>query len=99
MENPTVYYEGDFKDDQLHGYGVEYSWKGSKIYEGHWVNGKHHGHGKRPMEFYGMKETFRTISLMVMEKSIINLVNFVTKDHLMKCNTLEKGKSIMKMAI
>jgi hypothetical protein len=37
-------YEGFYKDDKKHGFGV-YTWSDSKKYAGFWSNGKQHGIG------------------------------------------------------
>mmetsp|Transcript_35099 Transcript_35099/g.40561 ORF Transcript_35099/g.40561 Transcript_35099/m.40561 type:complete len:97 (+) Transcript_35099:594-884(+) len=42
MENK---YEGEFKDDKRHGFGV-FVWPSGKEYRGYWKNGKMHGEGK-----------------------------------------------------
>jgi hypothetical protein len=39
-------YEGEWKDDQQHGYGVE-KWVDESKYEGYYVMGKKHGQGKK----------------------------------------------------
>ena len=38
-------YEGNFKDDDLHGYGKLY-WSGGNIYQGNWKKDVRHGYGK-----------------------------------------------------
>ena len=40
----TSWYEGEWKDDKMEGYGI-YHYSNGDIYEGNWVNNKHHGHG------------------------------------------------------
>ena len=37
-------YEGEWKDDKQHGYGV-FSWADGRKYEGQYVNDKKEGHG------------------------------------------------------
>jgi hypothetical protein len=32
-------YDGEFKDNEIHGYG-EYYWEDGKIYKGNWVSNK-----------------------------------------------------------
>ena len=38
-------YEGEYKDDSKHGYGI-LTWPDGKSCEGEWKNGKLHGNGK-----------------------------------------------------
>lgn len=45
MYEETSYYEGMFKNDKPHGYGV-YVQESSDCYVGMWENGKAHGQGR-----------------------------------------------------
>jgi hypothetical protein len=38
-------YEGGYKHDKKHGFGV-FSWPGGKVYSGEWADGKQHGPGE-----------------------------------------------------
>ena len=40
----TSWYDGEWKDDKMEGYGI-YHYSNGDIYEGNWVNNKHHGQG------------------------------------------------------
>lgn len=39
------YYEGDWKDGQMTGFGILYSDKGAILYKGYWQDGKYNGQG------------------------------------------------------
>ena len=40
------YYEGEWRDDQMNGYGKLYYCDGAIAYEGFWLNNEFSGHGK-----------------------------------------------------
>ena len=40
-----AYYEGEFKNDKMHGMGSLYYTKGKPAYEGQWMEDKFHGKG------------------------------------------------------
>ena len=41
-----AYFDGEWKDDKMHGWGRLYYENGQIAYEGYWVNDEFHGHGK-----------------------------------------------------
>jgi hypothetical protein len=39
-KNGKIVYEGEWKNNQRNGKGIEYNQNGEKVYEGEWINGE-----------------------------------------------------------
>ena len=52
------HYDGEWKNDKMHGWGRLYYENGQVAYEGYWVNDEFHGHGRvyndEPRELEGV---------------------------------------------